>query len=451
MQQQMVIGRARVPTHAPTLCGFGIFNAVAAVIPLAVGVLTMLPAATNTSSALANVSERSVVLAHGDVAAHAVRPSPAVSPGTSPEPVKYYIVGPPKEGQREFLFEIAAKTLGDGLRYIEILELNLGRPQPDGRRMVNPTLIEPGWILLLPPDASGPSVRTGPLPQPRPASVPGGAAANSGSETSHGPPESRPPLALRLGAMLAVAGAVLAFTWRHGGPRFRRPALRPTLVGSASVADLARGCLDRGGAIGSNWSVPAERSHAVAGPLGPIAFTAKVALGHDLVGVRLVGSSAADAALALPYGWGERASHVPQSATAPVCIGRDSTGFLFVDLARSPDVVTVTGNPDARARLAVSLANQLLTRRIRNRLGVTVVGEVIDRARLRRGSGFVPDVTGLTTDGLARGVRWDLVICAVSREEDLDLLRHLVRASRRRVVPVVIGDLPPARWSFDVQ
>jgi hypothetical protein len=134
-----------------------------------------------------------------------------------------------------------------------------------------------------------------------------------------------------------------------------------------------------------------------------------------------------------------------------VCIGRDSAGFLFVDLARTPDVVTVTGNPDARVRLAVSVVNQLLARRIRHRLGVTVVGDVIDRARLRRGSRFVPDVGELTMEGLTRGARCDFVICTVSREEDLDLLRHLVRASRRRVVPIVVGDLPPARWSFDVQ
>ncbi len=134
--------------------------AVPAVVPLALGVLAML--AASPASAVAGESE------HATVSEHAVPPSPAVSPGTSPEPVKYYVVGPPKEGQREFLFEIAAKTLGDGLRYVEILDLNLGRPQPDGRRMVNPTLIEPGWILLLPPDASGPSVRTGPLPLPRP-------------------------------------------------------------------------------------------------------------------------------------------------------------------------------------------------------------------------------------------------------------------------------------------
>ena len=82
---------------------------------------------------------------------------------------------------------------------------------------------------------------------------------------------------------------------------------------------------------------------------------------------------------------------------------------------------------------------------------MTVVGDVIDRARLRRGSRFVPDVTELTTGGMTRGARCDFIICGVYREEDLDLLRHLVRASRRRVVPVVVGDLTPARWSFDVQ
>jgi hypothetical protein len=54
-------------------------------------------------------------------------------------------------------------------------------------------------------------------------------------------------------------------------------------------------------------------------------------------------------------------------------------------------------------------------------------------------------------DGQTRGARWNIVISAGSRDEDLDLLRHLVRASRRHVVPLVVGDLPPARWSFDVQ
>ncbi|WP_148083622.1 hypothetical protein [Micromonospora sp. Llam0] len=67
-------------------------------------------------------------------------------------------------GQPEFLFAIAAATLGDGNRLQEIFDLNQGRPQPHGHRLVDPTRIEPGWVLLLPPDASGPGVMVGDPP-----------------------------------------------------------------------------------------------------------------------------------------------------------------------------------------------------------------------------------------------------------------------------------------------
>lgn len=67
------------------------------------------------------------------------------------------IVQPPKNGHKEFLFEIAAQTLGNGNLYMEIFNLNKGRLQPDGGRLVKPTSIDPGWILVLPAKASGPS------------------------------------------------------------------------------------------------------------------------------------------------------------------------------------------------------------------------------------------------------------------------------------------------------
>src|SRR5262245_22968125 len=88
----------------------------------------------------------------------------AAAPG---ETGKYYVVGAPQGGQqRAYLFAIAAETLGDGNRYREIFELNKGRKQHDGRAMTEPTELEEGWILILPADAEGPGVRTGPLPPP---------------------------------------------------------------------------------------------------------------------------------------------------------------------------------------------------------------------------------------------------------------------------------------------
>ncbi len=52
------------------------------------------------------------------------------------------------------LWDIAEHHLGDPLRYTEIRDLNLGRTQPDGRQLRDADWILPGWVLLLPADAT---------------------------------------------------------------------------------------------------------------------------------------------------------------------------------------------------------------------------------------------------------------------------------------------------------
>ena len=78
--------------------------------------------------------------------------------------VKYYVVPPSSHGSVPTLYSIAAATLGNGSLFMEIFNLNKGRLQPNGQRLEDPHSVEPGWILLLPPDASGPGVHFGPLP-----------------------------------------------------------------------------------------------------------------------------------------------------------------------------------------------------------------------------------------------------------------------------------------------
>ncbi|MGW5556461.1 hypothetical protein ACWER9_04445 [Micromonospora sp. NPDC003944] len=125
----------------------------------------------NTSAVLAGV-----VVAVLLILGPASRSQAYAAPAPSAAPDKFYVVGAPVDGQREFLFAIAAQTLGDGKRYREIFDLNRGRPQPDGQVMNDPTVVEPGWILLLPDDARGPGVRTGPLPSvPPPTGLPSAA------------------------------------------------------------------------------------------------------------------------------------------------------------------------------------------------------------------------------------------------------------------------------------
>jgi nucleoid-associated protein YgaU len=73
------------------------------------------------------------------------------------------------------LWGLAERHLGDGQRYSEIIDLNLGHPQPDGSALTDAHWLYPGWQLHLPLDATE-------LPQA--TTVPG--SATVASATSHG-------------------------------------------------------------------------------------------------------------------------------------------------------------------------------------------------------------------------------------------------------------------------
>jgi hypothetical protein len=68
---------------------------------------------------------------------------------------KLYRVQPPHGRHHDSLWEIAQRHLGDGRRYKEIYALNKDRVQPDGSKLTNAALIRPGWILMMPADATG--------------------------------------------------------------------------------------------------------------------------------------------------------------------------------------------------------------------------------------------------------------------------------------------------------
>lgn len=91
--------------------------------------------------------------------------APAVPAAAVPDETgRYYVVGPPVNGQREYLYDIALRTLGNGNRFREITQLNIGRKQPDGGTFTDGVELRPGWLLVLPRDAKGSTVRTGALP-----------------------------------------------------------------------------------------------------------------------------------------------------------------------------------------------------------------------------------------------------------------------------------------------
>lgn len=110
---------------------------------------------------------------------------PPMSDNRSPAP-KQVVVRP-----RDNLWCLAQRHLGDPLRWREIWEHNRDRAQPDGRRLVHPHLIRPGWVLVLPADAVGvqplPTTRVAP-PAPPPPQPPG--SSRGGPESSETPPPS---------------------------------------------------------------------------------------------------------------------------------------------------------------------------------------------------------------------------------------------------------------------
>ena len=125
----------------------------------------------------APLTPSSPTLSPGDahlVPAHPAPAGPVVAAYTAPARFCVVEVG-------DTLWGIAAQDLGDPERWPAIFDLNVGRPQPDGRTLVDPDLIYPGWRLELPgpqpvaspvPQAGTPVVRTDDAVVARPSSPP---------------------------------------------------------------------------------------------------------------------------------------------------------------------------------------------------------------------------------------------------------------------------------------
>ena len=206
-------------------------------------------------------------------APHAVQPRPAATAITGPlrpgNPARPEAAAPAARAVREQglpparprtyrvadgddLWDIAARYLGSGQDWPQVFRLNEGKPQPDGRALTNPSVILPGWILLL-PQPPGPGAAPHPVPaRPgSPSTTPDGTARppapspqatrlapRPGQAGPATPPAhaARPPrTAVRLpsGALAGIAMAVMvaAALALAGIQRRRRYRPRPALAG----------------------------------------------------------------------------------------------------------------------------------------------------------------------------------------------------------------------------
>ncbi|MEP7025844.1 MAG: hypothetical protein ABJB47_19005, partial [Actinomycetota bacterium] len=194
----------------------------------AAGLLTMLWAGP---AALASTATKDSRAGAGSLAA-------AASP--SPARVKLYVVPRRRHGKPVTLYGIAARTLGDGTRFMEIFRLNKGRLQPAGGRLKNPLVIHAGWVLELPKDAHGPGVHLGRLPHVTPrhrtprhrrpvASPPPSPAP------SHSPAPAQPPAASSFPAPQQSQGPAQPSSHVTGQPKASFSPFQWSSTGSAFV------------------------------------------------------------------------------------------------------------------------------------------------------------------------------------------------------------------------
>ncbi|MCM4084251.1 hypothetical protein [Paractinoplanes hotanensis] len=339
---------------------------------------------------------------------------------------RYYVVGPPRNGQPEYLYQIAAQTLGDGNRFREIFELNRGRGQPDGGRLTDPLALRPGWILELPAGARGPGVRSGIPPFPAgPSSPPARSAAGAGQAGGHAP------------YLLGAAGLVLMALLLAAALRLLRPRWRSRPESAAFT------------------TVPIQPRSAAPGPSPapvPVLFPAAPALPRhgrvavsltsldddaDLIHVRLLVPAAEDAAI--PYGWLD--AHEAPAGRLPLILGRQGPWRFWLDVAAAPDLFTVTGSPMAARRQTVGIVRRLLAAGA----AVTVVGDVLG-PQIPPGCRQIDDLPAV--EGFGPSSEPGVIVSGPLRDAQLTAARALTGRTASRVVPMLVGDVLRARWSM---
>ncbi|WP_432992192.1 hypothetical protein [Dactylosporangium sp. CA-233914] len=158
------------------------------------------------------------------------------------------------------------------------------------------------------------------------------------------------------------------------------------------------------------------------GEVGGAIVRAVVAAGPMLLDVSLVGVRPGRGAA--PFRWAGRAADGPGGPGVVVLGEHPRLGALVVDLARAPDVVTVTGSPAERLAYARQLARQLVAGGAAVTAGQDVLGPGAGRpAHARSATSAVVFRTG--PGGPPEPPSPDATI--------------------------LVGDLPRARWSIDAR
>lgn len=284
---------------------------------------------------------------------------------------KVAIVQPPKAHYHDNLWDIAERHLGEGRRWREIFELNKHRAQPDGQELVLGRLIQPGWVLIMPPDATGlQRVTEVPVrgrhraPDQSADQVNGPSARVSGGDQAL-PADDRLARDLLAGGLLG--GALLAGLLaerRRRGVSGAGPEDPDTEVSLRAGADPGRAdWLDR--ALRSLGSACADHRLALPPVYAAAVSDTRISLSlagqhHDAPGAWTVRGDGRtwviDAGVDVDSGDG------PAPYPGLVCVGRDDEGSdILLDLESADGIVSVEGSPQIAREVVSAMAAQLAT------------------------------------------------------------------------------------------
>ncbi|MBV9662022.1 MAG: LysM peptidoglycan-binding domain-containing protein [Acidimicrobiales bacterium] len=156
---------------------------------------------------------------------------------TAPAPMSAPAIYTVQRG--DTLWGIAQKQLGDPLRWSEIYQLNVGRPQPGGVTLDDPHWIDPGWTLLLPAATSStPPTTSTPSPAPAPPMT---ATSNPSAPAPATPSTTAPTATPTTSPATAAPSAHHNGTVPHREVSSSQPVRLPS--GSEVAASFAAGVL----------------------------------------------------------------------------------------------------------------------------------------------------------------------------------------------------------------
>lgn len=462
------------------------------------------PATVASQHAGAPVANRAAQAGIGSAAAGDASERTHASPHQ--QETKYYVVVPPHGRRYDSLWDIADRTLKDPLRYKEIFALNKDRIQSDGRKLVDANLIQPGWQLRLPADASGPGVHVAGAAAPThrapgvgdaaPAEAPPNADANpahasvgstsgldlsgTGATVTSGSAASAEHGNLGgtvFGGGLILAGLLMALTTRRGpyAPADSEDDDLPT-GGDPTLVDLMDKALR-------------ELARGRAEQRRPLPHPAVAWASHERILLNFSGGDTAEppepwqsgedgrswelAVSLLPAG---PAPDVPAPFPGLLSIGHSDGFELFLDVEQAPGPISVSGDLGRGRELFLALAVQAVTCRWNDGAKVIAVGfagedlaVIAPRSisQVARLSDVLPELEHgqheverlqreLGVEGVLAGRQlhrsdvWQPNIVLLSgppTPEESARLQKLV-AGRSSVTVLILGDVAGAPWRF---